>query len=68
MLDLYGGCTRKLPNLLNNSMEDLEADLDIFIDDVQVGTGDALDAGAWERDTQEGTESTGFEQHLQALT
>ena len=31
MLDLYGGSSRNLPNLLNNFMEDFEAYLDCFI-------------------------------------
>ena len=67
MLDLYGGSTRGLPNLLNSSMEDLEAYLDIFIDDVQLGTGDALDLQAWTDEQQSDVQGDGFHQHLQAL-
>ena len=67
MLDLYGGSTRKLPNLLNTCMEDLEAFLDRFVDDVQLGTGNALDSAAWERDAQEQHSDGGFVQHLRAL-
>ena len=67
MLDLYGGSSRDLPNLLNNSMEDLEAYLDCFIDDVQLGTGDAQDQAAWEREQREDNPEDGFHQHLAAL-
>ena len=47
MLDLYGGHSNKLPGLLANAMVEQEAYLDIFIDDIQLGTGDALDTEAW---------------------
>ena len=68
MLDLYGGHTSGLPSLLSNSMSDLEAYLDIFIDDVQLGTGDALDHDAWARDQDESNDDDdGFHQHLKAL-
>ena len=67
MLDLYGGSTRGLPSLLNNSMSDLEAYLDIFIDDIQLGTGDALDHRAWEQEQLADKPGDGFHQHLAAL-
>ena len=67
MLDLYGGSTRGLPSLLNNSMSDLEAYLDIFIDDIQLGTGDALDHRAWEQEQLADQPGDGFHQHLAAL-
>ena len=38
MLDLYGGSSRSLPSLLNEGMEDLKAQLDIWIDDLTLGT------------------------------
>ena len=43
----YGGSTRGLPSLPNNSMGDLEAYIDILIDDIHLGAGDALDHRAW---------------------
>ena len=42
MLDLYGGTSKQLPNLLNDSMKECEASLEVFVDDVQLGTSDAL--------------------------
>ena len=67
MLDLYGGHSNKLPSLLANSMVEQEAYLDIFIDDIQFGTGDALDTEAWLVDQAETNETDGFTQHLDAL-
>ena len=48
-------------------MEDLEAYLDVFIDDVQLGTGDALDLQAWEKEQRADEAGDGFHQHLPAL-
>ena len=53
MLGLHGGSSRKLSNLLNHSMGDLEAYLDFFVDDVQLGIGNALDQEALEREQRE---------------
>ena len=64
MLDLHGGHTFKLPSLLANAMVEQEAYLDIFIDDVQIGTGDALDIEAWNHDQAETNGPDGFTQHL----
>ena len=69
MLDLYGGTRSKLPNMLSQSMEDLEALLEIFIDDLQLGTGDAMDEKQWETARRNADSKTdpGFDQHLTAL-
>ena len=48
-------------------MEDLEANLDCCIDGVQLGTGDAQDHAAWEREQREDNPGDGFHQHLAAL-
>ena len=67
MLDLYGGHSNKLPSLLANAMVEKETHLDVFIDDIQLGTGDALDTEAWLVDQAETNETDGFTQHLDAL-
>ena len=49
-----------LPDLLNNGMEDLEGTLEVWVDDLQLGTGEASSAGS-------GSDCPpGFETHLQA--
>ena len=52
MLSLFNGSSLGLDNLLQDSMSDLET-FDIFVDDLDVGTGDAPDVNAWERDSTE---------------
>lgn len=44
-----------------------EAYLDIFIDDVQIGTGDALDVEARNHDQAATNSPDGFTQHLEAV-
>ena len=51
------GSSEPLPSLLGAGMSDLEASLEIWIDDLQLGSGDPEDEGP------EG----GFEEHLEAL-
>ena len=64
MLNLYGGekseTLEAQPNLLGNSMADLDALLEIWIDDVQLGTQDVAKSDS--DDT-----SSGFDEHIQAL-
>ena len=51
-------------------MKDLDAHLSIFMDDLQVGSGDALDNEEWDRQdeaTARGEAGEGFQQHLQVL-
>ena len=56
--------------MLEDAMSDLNAHLSIFMDDLQVGSGDALDQEAWEREEEaaaRGEIGEGFKQHVQAL-
>ena len=62
MLDLFGGAVSKLPTLMNDAMSDLGAQLEVFIDDLQLGTGDALNAKTGVAEDEEG-----FHQHLEAI-
>ena len=39
MLDLYHGASRKLPCLLGESMSEHDAVLEVFVDDITIGTG-----------------------------
>ena len=48
-------------------MVEQEAYLDIFIDDIQFGSRDALDTEAWLIDQAETNQTDGFTQHLEAF-
>ena len=71
MLNLYGPRPKEgLPSMLEDAMKDLDAHLSIFMDDLQVGSGDALDNEEWARQdeaTARGEAGEGFQQHLQVL-
>ena len=64
MLHLFSGRTdtQSMPDLLGDGMSDLEAILEVWVDDVQLGTGDAQ---ATQSHLSGGV--AGFEQHLAAL-
>ena len=47
--------------LLDTAMDDLKAYLDVFVDDLQLGTGDATDEKLWENP------EAGFNENLEAL-
>ena len=67
MLDLYGGSSRSLPSLLNEGMVDLKAQLDIWIDDLTLGTGSCDDRDYPLRSDEPSLESRGFHEHLDGL-
>ena len=71
MLNLFGPRpTEKLPSMLEDAMSDLEAHLSIFMDDLQLGSGDPLDDEGWaaeEAAISQNETGAGFEQHLAAL-
>ena len=60
MLDLFGGWHLEgQENLLNDSMHEQNANLEVFVDDIQLGTGDAL--------ADDPSTDSSFSQHLDAL-
>jgi len=67
MLDHHGGHPSKRPSLLASALVEQEAYLDTFMDDVQKGTGDALDIGAWNHDQAETNCPDGFTRQLAAV-
>ena len=67
MLTLYGG-SKHGPDMLGESMSDLGATMEVWIDDVQLGSGSLTDGPARERgDLDSSAEPDGFDQHLEAL-
>ena len=67
MLTLYGG-SKHGPDMLGESMGDLDAIMEVWIDDVQLGSGSLDDKAAREKDDLDLNDgSDGFEQHLEAL-
>eukprot|EP00972_Heterocapsa_arctica_P032392 4772674-Heterocapsa_arctica.AAC.1 len=54
MLDVYGGSKKVagecLPDMLGESMSDLDASLEVWIDDLQLGSGSLSDVVAREKD------------------
>ena len=67
MLTLYGG-SRHGPDMLCESMSDLAAIMEVWIDDVQLGSGSLDDKTAREKDDLDLKDgSDGFDQHLEAL-
>ena len=66
MLTLYGSCLNNSPPSLENSMFELDAFLAIFIDDAQLGSGNATDIDAWQADEDDSAHD-GFDVHLEAL-
>ena len=71
MLNLFGPRPQEhLPSMLEDAMVDLDAHLSIFMDDLQLGSGDALDDEAWAKEEEamaRGEAGEGFKQHLAAL-
>ena len=61
MLDLYGGTSRGLDNLLADGLQDLDACMEIFVDDITVGNGDA------QMDVSVVYDDILFENHMVAL-
>ena len=59
MLDIYAGASSGLPNLLDHHMKEEQSYLGIFVDDVNLGTGDAYA----ENHDREGE----FAKHVKAL-
>ena len=72
MLDLYSGQSingsEKLPDLLGTNMSDVDASLEIWVDDLQLGTGSMSDVAAREIDSSQTNKNDGFAQHVVALT
>ena len=67
MLTLYGG-SKHGPDMLGESMSDLDAIMEVWIDDVQLGSGSLDDKTAREKDDLDLNDgSDGFDQHLEAL-
>ena len=60
MLDLFGGWQLGQENLLNDSMKEQNANLEVFVDDIQLGTGDAL--------ADDPDNESSYVQHLDALS
>ena len=68
MLNLFGGSLSSgRPSLLDTAMDDLEGYLDVFIDDLQLGTGNVVNASPWGQDPTEEDFQKEFERHLEAL-
>ena len=74
MLHLYGGDVfpgsnrQPLPSLMGEAMTELDASLEIWIDDLQLGTGDVNDTAARTHDDVDLNDGAdGFDQHLKAL-
>ena len=67
MLTLYGG-SKHGPDVFGESMSDLDAIMEVWIDDVQLGNGSLDDKTAREKDDLDLNDgSDGFDQHLGAL-
>ena len=62
MLGLFGGSSCQLPSLLGDAMVEFEAILEIFVDDVQLGTCDLSQIA-----NESLSPEHGFDQHLAAL-
>ena len=67
MLDLYGGSgsSDSKPNMLGDAMQDLDAQLEVWVDDVQLGTGSVFNSSG-EMDVDV-TCPKAFKQHLEAI-
>ena len=63
MLDLYGGGSSSAPNMLGEYMSDLNAMLDVWVDDLQLGTGDVQCSPD---DPSEGEGGDYFDNHILA--
>jgi len=67
MLDLYGGTgsSTSKPDMLGDAMHDLDAQLEVWVDDVQLGSGSVFNSsGEMDMDV---TCAKGFKQHLKAI-
>ena len=62
MLDLYGQTSGR-PSLLGDMMKDLDACLEIWIDDVQLGSSSIVNASG----KTSPDDPKGFDQHMQAI-
>ena len=65
MLDLYNGSSRQLPCLLGESMVEHDAALEIFVDDVTLGSGDGSALASCELGSK--ALDASFDHHLAAL-